>query len=275
MATISTNGVEMFYTREGQGEPVVLVPGLLFGAEHWRPQIDALRSDYDVIAVDLRGQHHTQTTNDPAEYDMWNQMEDIYGLITQLGIAPVHYVGLSMGGFIGMRLALGHPEALRDLVLIDTTDLPEEPEKVEMYEAFRQMWSEGNIEAVISALPPIFFKQAYIDDHPDEVEAWLYQMRTNNPEGGVHTSRAVDQRDDISGQTPSITIPTLVIHGTDDAAIDMERGEQLAARIPGARLEKVEGAGHQSNVDTPDEVSRLIKNFLAEVRQHAAAGSTG
>lgn len=275
MPKVTTNGVELYYIREGQGEPVILAPGLLFGADHWRPQIDALKDEYDVVAVDLRGQHHSQTTNDPSEYEMWNQAEDLYGLIRQLGIAPVHYVGLSLGGFLGMRLALKHPEAVRSLVLIDTTDLPENPELVEMYEAFRHLLETGEMEAVLPAMPPIFFKQSFIDGNPEWIERWFNELRAADAQGTAHTSRALDHRDDISDQTPSITVPTLVIHGTEDAAIELERGEGLAARIPGARLEKLEGAGHQSNVDSPDEVSRLIKNFLAEVRQGAGAASSG
>jgi 3-oxoadipate enol-lactonase len=271
MSTITTNGVELYYIREGQGEPLVLVPGLLFGANHWRPQIDALKADYDVIAFDLRGQHHSQTTDDPAGYDMWNQMEDVYGAIQQLGVGPVHYVGLSMGGFIGMRMALKHAEALRDLVLIDTTDLPEHPEKVEIYEAFRGVLESGGIDSVLPAMPPIFFKQSYIDGEPAKVEAWLNELRDGNAQGTAHASRAVDNRDGISDRTPGISLPTLVVQGTEDAAIDMERAVALAGRIPGARLEVVEGAGHQSNVDSPDEVTRIIKGFLAEVRQGAGA----
>ena len=275
MPTITTNGVEMNYIREGSGEPVLLVPGLLFGAKHWRPQIDALKDAYDVIALNLRGQHGSQATDDPADYDMWNQTEDVYGLIHQLDIAPVHYVGLSMGGFIGMRMALKHPEALRDLVLIDTTDLPEEPEKVEIYEAMRQILESGNLESVLPALPISFFKQSFIDGQPDEVEAWFDDLRAGNPNGFAKASRGVDNRDDISDRTPKINLPTLVIHGTEDVPIELERGEALAGRIPGARLEKVVGAGHQSNVDSPDEISRLLKDWLAEVRQKPGAGTAG
>src|SRR5258708_14322701 len=120
MATVPTKGIAMYSERKGAGQPLLLGPGLLFGAEHWRPQMDVLASDYDVIAVDLRGQYHTTTTEDQAGYDMWNQTEDVYGLIQALGIAPTHYAGLSMGGFIGMRMALKHQEGLRDLILIDT-----------------------------------------------------------------------------------------------------------------------------------------------------------
>jgi pimeloyl-ACP methyl ester carboxylesterase len=124
-------------------------------------------------------------------------------------------------------------------------------------------------------MPPIFFKAAYIDGQPDKVEEWLDELRAGNHQGTAHASRGVDNRDDVSDRTPTISVPTLVIHGTEDAAIEMDRAEALASRIPGARLETVEGAGHQSNVDSPDEISRLLRGFLAEIRQRAAAGSAG
>ena len=191
VATIQTNGAELYYERKGQGEPLLLVHGLLFSAESWRDQLDSLSELYDVIAVDLRGQHRSQTTGDLADYDLWNQVEDIHGLISELGIAPVHYAGLSMGGMIGMRLAIRHPEDLRELILLDTSARGEDPEKIERYEAMRQ-----------------------------------------------------------------------VIHGREDVPIPLAEAELIAARIRGARLEVVEGAGHQSNMDHPDEVTRLIRDFL-------------
>jgi 3-oxoadipate enol-lactonase len=275
MPTVSTNGIEMYYERKGSGEPLLLVPGLLFGAEHWRPQADVLASDYDVIAVDLRGQYHTTTTDDQAGYDMWNQMEDVYGLIQALGIAPVHYAGLSMGGFIGMRMALKHPEALRDLILIDTQAGAEEPDKAEMYAAMRAVWRSGQFEALTGALPQSFFCDDFIANNSDQVEAWLARLRENDPEGSPRASQGVDERDDIIDRLGEINLPTLVAHGTEDVPIEIEKGELLASRIPGAKLVHIEGAGHQSNVDHPDEVTALIRDFLAEVRQTATAGATG
>src|SRR5260370_6875935 len=116
--------------------------------------MDVLASVYDVIAIDLRGQYHTTTTDDQADYDMWNQTEDVYGLIQALGIAPTHYAGLSMGGFIGMRMALKHPEVLRDLILIDTQARPAEPDKAEMEPAMRQIWPPSPFQAPPPPPPP-------------------------------------------------------------------------------------------------------------------------
>jgi pimeloyl-ACP methyl ester carboxylesterase len=269
LATIETNGVKLHYERSGSGETVLLAHGYLFDAAHWRPQTDALAPEYDVIAVDLRGQGSSETTDDG--YDLWNQAEDLHGLIGQLGIAPVHYVGLSMGGMIGMRLALRHPEDIRSLVLLDTTARGEDPDKVERYEAFRHVVEKGDLEAVTPALPPIFFDDDFIRDHADQVEAWLDMLRASNIQGLIRAGRGIDARDEISDQVGAIGVPTLVAHGSGDAAIELDKAQDLAARIPGARFELIDGAGHQSNVDHPAEVSSLISSFLAEIRTGAAA----
>src|SRR6202165_6317427 len=100
MPTVKTKAFDMYYERKGAGEPLLLVPGLLFGAEHWRPQMDALAQEYDVIAIDLRGQYHTTTTEDQADYDLWNQAADVDGLTQALGIAATPYAGSSMGGVL-------------------------------------------------------------------------------------------------------------------------------------------------------------------------------
>jgi pimeloyl-ACP methyl ester carboxylesterase len=275
MPTVSTNGIEMYYLRQGSGEPLLLVPGLLFGAEHWRPQVDVLASDYDVVAVDLRGQYHTTTTDHQPDYDMWNQMEDVYGLIQALDLAPVHYAGLSMGGFIGMRMALKHPEALRDLILIDTQAHSEDEDKAAMYAAMRGILRAGQFDAVAPAMPATFFCDDFIANHGAEVDAWLARLRENNHEGSANASQGVDERDDITDRLGEIHLPTLVAHGTEDVPIEIEKAEEMASLIPGARFTRIEGAGHQSNVDHPDEVSSLIRDFLAEVRQAAPAGTAG
>ena len=271
MPKVRANGVELNYIREGQGEPVVLAHGYLFGADYWRPQIDALKADYDVIAADFRGQMGSETTEDQADYDLWNQAEDMYDFLQQLGVGPVHWVGLSMGGFIGMRLYLKHPEVIRSFVLMDTQARPEKPENIERYDAMLSIVEAGQLEAVLPALPVTFFCDDFIRDHGDQVEAWQQRLLTVNPMGVVRALRAIDARDDISDRLGEIKVPTLVIHGTEDIAIDMDRAEALAAGIPGARLETVP-AGHQSNVDQPELTARLIKDWLATVASAAPAG---
>ena len=264
MSTVVANGVRLRYIREGAGDPVLLLHGYLFGADSWRPQIDLLRDDFDVIAVDLRGQFGSETTADG--YDLWNQARDVQEFIAALGLAPVHIVGLSMGAMIAMRLAMRNPAAVRSLVLMDTTAWPEDPELAERYEAMAQVVEAGDLEAVAPALPTVFLADDFIAAHGDEVDAWLDRVRAADPLGFVRALRALNARDDISGRLGEIVVPTLVIHGDADVAIPVERGCDLADAIYEARLEITSG-GHQSNVDRPDATSRFIRDFLLEVQE--------
>ena len=264
MSTVVANGVRLRYIREGAGDPVLLLHGFLFGADAWRPQIDALREDFDVIAVDLRGQFGSETTADG--YDLWNQARDVQEFIRALGLPPVYVVGLSMGGMIAMRLALRYPASVRSLVLMDTSAWPENPELAERYEAMAQVVESGDLEAVAPALPTVFLADDFIATHGDEVDAWLDRVRAADPMGFVHAIRALNTRDDISGRLVEIMVPTLVIHGDNDVAIPVEIGADLADSIYEARVEFTSG-GHQSNVDRPDETSRLIRDFLLEIQE--------
>jgi pimeloyl-ACP methyl ester carboxylesterase len=106
---------------------VVLGHGLLFSTTMWRHQVDALRATYRCVAVDWRGQGATPPA--PA-YDMDSLYADLVGVIEHLDGGPVHYAGLSMGGFVGLRLAARRPDLVRSLTLIDTSAGPEDPEKV-------------------------------------------------------------------------------------------------------------------------------------------------
>ncbi|HEY4869782.1 MAG TPA: alpha/beta fold hydrolase [Candidatus Dormibacteraeota bacterium] len=269
MPTVLTNGVKLRYLREGSGQPVLLLHGYLFGADWWRPQIEALKDSYDVVAVDLRGQMGSETTDDQAGYDLWNQAEDVNGLIDALGIAPCHVVGLSMGGMIALRLALTHPGAIRSMVLMDTSAGPENPENAERYEGMRQVVEASGVEPMIPALPPIFLADDFIAAEPAAVEAWLQALREADHLGIIRAGRGIDAREDISDRLGEIGVPTLVIHGSEDVAIPPERAEELAGGIAGGRLEVVSG-GHQSNVDRAAETSALIGDFLATVSSTAS-----
>jgi len=284
MATIRANGVDLYYERRGPrphaagragapsyGEPVLFVHGLFFSAAHWRPQMDALEGEYEVVAIDLRGQHRSEAPEDQAGYGLWNQVEDVLGIINGLGIAPVHYVGLSMGGMIGMRLALTRPDVLRSLTLMDTTARAEDPDRVDVSNTTRSLALSGELERILAVIPQSFLGEEFIAQHPDQVETWIDSLRKGNVEGFMRALGGVIQRDDVTDRLGEIKLPTLVIHGGNDVLIELFKGEELAAKIPGARLEVIEGAGHQSNVDHPAEVARLIKDFLASVRTGAAA----
>ena len=119
MPTIRVSDVELFYQESGHGpETLVFSHGLLMDHSMFAAQGSALESRYRVIAYDHRGQGQSP---DPGHgYDMDTLTQDAAALVRALNAAPCHFAGLSMGGFVGMRLAARHPELVRSLILMNT-----------------------------------------------------------------------------------------------------------------------------------------------------------
>src|SRR5258708_37341847 len=118
MPRLQVDGADLHYQEAGRGPALVFAHGLLWSSSMFRFQIAALRDRYRCIAFDFRGQGQSEVTR--RGYDMDTLARDAAQLIEKLGAAPAHFVGLSMGGFIGMRLAARRRELLRSLVLMET-----------------------------------------------------------------------------------------------------------------------------------------------------------
>jgi 3-oxoadipate enol-lactonase len=124
MPIIRVNGAALYYEEHGAGpETIVLAHGLLWSCRMFDAQVALLKEHYRCVAFDFRGQGQSEVTR--SGYDMETLYEDAVALIEQLGCAPCHFLGLSMGGFIGLRLAARHPELLRSLILLETSADPE------------------------------------------------------------------------------------------------------------------------------------------------------
>jgi 3-oxoadipate enol-lactonase len=141
MPQIPVNGVRLYIEDTGgSGPPILFSHGLLYSCRMWDAQVPSLRGSFRCISYDHRGQGQSEVTEDG--YDMDTLALDAAALIRSLGIQPVHFVGLSMGGFIGMRLAARHPELVRSLVLLDTSADPEPPDDLPRYRmlTFIERW---------------------------------------------------------------------------------------------------------------------------------------
>ena len=118
MPMITVNGLDVFYEARGTGDSVLLVHGLGSSTEDWEPQVDALARAFTVVAYDVRG--HGRTDKPAGAYSVSQFAADAAALITTLALAPVHVVGLSMGGMIAFQLAADHPELVRSLVIVNS-----------------------------------------------------------------------------------------------------------------------------------------------------------
>ena len=120
MPHITINNCQYYYEFHGEGtETLVLSHGLLWSSKMFKKQIEALESDYRILCFDHRGQGQSEVTANG--YSMDQLSEDASILIEKLCQTPVHFGGLSMGGFVGLRLAARHPDMIKSLILMETT----------------------------------------------------------------------------------------------------------------------------------------------------------
>lgn len=266
MPILEANGVKLFYEEKGDGkETVVFSHGLLWSHRMFQAQIDFLSKDYRVIAYDHRGQGQSEVK---APFDMETVSEDAAALIQALSSEPVHFVGLSMGGFVGMRLAARHPSLIKSLVLLETSANSEPVENLPKYKTLNGIvkWL-GIIPPVANKVMHIMFAESWLSNPTNSslIKHWKKELSSNRktiagPVEGVIYRKGVE--DELS----KISCPTLIIVGDEDVATKPEKAKYIQMCVAKAKLHVIPGAGHSSCIEKPDEVNRLIEGWFSEIQ---------
>lgn len=266
MSEIVVNGARVHYEDTGTAlrGTIVFAHGLLWAGWMFDAQVSALLDRYRCIRFDFRGQGRSEVT--PSGYDMETLSSDAAAIIDRLQLGPVHFVGLSMGGFIGMRLAARNPELIRSLILIETTADPEPAENVPKFRklAFIARWF--GLRIIAGKIMPILFGKTFLSDPSRAADRTKYlQLLVRNHRIGITRAvHGVIDRKGIYDEIASITAPTLIMVGEEDVATVPAKAERIAARIPGANLLRIPRAGHSSSIEEPAAVTAAIESFLSE-----------
>jgi pimeloyl-ACP methyl ester carboxylesterase len=268
---LQTEGASVAFTDTGvapnrpDAPTVVFGHGLLFSGWMFWAQIEALRDDYRCVAIDWRGQGDSPPAS--SGYDMDTLSRDAIAVIEHLGTAPVHYVGLSMGGFVGQRIAARRPDLLRSLVLLDTSAAREERFAAVQDTVLSVIYRYLGIGPLRRLVEKIMFGPTFRADPRSKavVDEWLKILSRNDRVGIQRAVLAVARRDGVLDEIGAIKAPTLVAVGEHDQPTPVKRSRQLVELLPGARLEIIKNAGHSSTIEQPEAVTQLIGAFLAEV----------
>ncbi|MBT8047340.1 MAG: alpha/beta hydrolase [Xanthomonadales bacterium] len=265
MPTRIINGTEIYYEESGSGpETIVFSHGLLMSGEMFSEQVKAFSSHYRCVSYDHRGQCRSAVAE--SGYDMDTLTEDAAALIRELDCAPCHFAGLSMGGFVGMRLAIRHPELLRSLVLMDTTADPEPEQNKGPYRrmAFIGRWLSFRL--VIKPLMKIMFGRSFLED-PAKSEVcskWHQHLMGLNRKGTSLAAHGVIDRDGVYDQLGKINTPTLIIVGKEDVATPPAKSERMHKAIEGSVLRVLPRGGHSACIEEPEDVTRAMRDFFAQ-----------
>lgn len=257
MPYASVNGQRIYFEDTvGGGAPVVLAHGILMGHEMFAPQVAALAPEFRVITWDERGFGLTELDAKPFTY--WDSARDCLALLDHLGIDRAVVGGMSQGGFLSLRVALTAPERVRALVLLNTSADVDPPETLAANQGMLDAWAKvGPVDELAEAVASI------IINDPVENLRWIAKWRQRPKEFLTEPGRCLTSRDDISSRLGKITCPAIVIHGEEDKGITIDRGEAMAAALPGcAGVVRIPGAAHAANLTHPDLVNPLLLEFL-------------
>jgi pimeloyl-ACP methyl ester carboxylesterase len=271
MPIATANGIDLNYVESGSGtRSVVFAHGLLLDHHMFEAQRRALEGRYRVIAYDHRGQGDSAPTT--AGYDMDSLTEDAVDLIRGTQSSPCHFIGLSMGGFVGMRLAARYPELVRSLTLLNTSAMPDALAKRIRFRAMQAFVSVFGPGPLVSQVLPVMFGKSFRNDpsRRDELERWIHHVQSL-PRRIVGPVSGVIGRKSVVDELKYIRCPTLVVTSDEDRTTPPVEAERIVGQIAGARLLRLSGCGHTSTIEAPEAVSQAIGEFLASVDALEAA----
>lgn len=266
---IYVNGIRLRYEAWGNGPPVILLHGLGSSADDWVFQLPDLGRHFQCIAVDLRG--HGLSDKPDMPYSMALLASDVAGLITALGRGAVHIVGLSLGGMVAQQLAIAYPGWVRSLVLINTLPgLWPPPRRVlstlwRRARALRVQQSRG-MQATADLVADSLFPEPQQKLFRDIAARRIVE----NDIAAYRRSTSAIVRFRPGRALRRVACPVLVIAGELDNIVPWVYQERLLRRLPQARLVRIPGSRHASNIDQPEAVNLAMMEFLLQVEQGPA-----
>jgi 3-oxoadipate enol-lactonase len=253
-----TDTVTLHHVVAGPAAAPPVLLGASLGTTHalWDDLAADLARDHRVVRFDTRG--HGGSPAPAGPYTVEGLTADVVAVADELGLDRFAYVGLSLGGAIGQRMAIDHGERLSSLVLCCTGPVFGSPA---MWAERAAQVREHGMDVLVEPTTERWFTSRFRVEHPDRV-TWVMDMfRATPPDGYVGCCDAMAAFD-VTDELAAVEVPTLVVAGAQDPTCPPSVGTAMVESIPDARLEVVEEAAHIANVAQPGAVARVVRAHL-------------
>jgi 3-oxoadipate enol-lactonase len=224
----------------------------------WDEQVAFLKDRFRILAYDTRG--HGKSAAPAGPYTLEMLADDLHALLAHLGIAKLHFVGLSMGGMIGQTFALKYPGVFESLTLADTTSrYPAEA---------GPLWAARIKTAETQGMQPLvqptlerWFTEGFRKRAPEKVAAIGRVIAATPVAGYAGCSHAIPKID-VTARLKEIRCPALVLCGDKDPGTPPAMAQEIHANLPGSKLVLIPDAAHLANVEQPEAFNRALGDFL-------------
>lgn len=261
MPFATSSDTRIHYQDQGEGAPILLVPGLGGSTRQLERISAALAKTNRVISVDPRG--GGQSDKPDSVYSADVLALDMVSVLDDAGIDQAHFVGISFGGMIGQELAIRHPDRVKSLSLFSSyaaSDVWTDQMWAVRDMLIRQLGLDAHFQMAIMFLfsPEAMHRQAEL------VEQMHAGFKANPPHlAGYRRQMAYCRHHDATARLGEIRVPTLVVNGDEDILAAPRMGRQLADLIPHARFEQAAAAAHLYMLSEPERFAKTTRDFIA------------
>jgi len=263
----------LHYATSGAGEPILLIPGLGLDHNYYRFGIPLLSRHLQVLALDPRG--IGRSTKSPPPYTVEAWADDFAVMIDKLAFGPIHVLGSSLGGSMALALAQRHPGKLKSLIVVGGFSELDRATELNFRLRLRLIEKLGMSDEVADYMGLWTLTRKFINS-----DAGFATMRANQANIRANSAQSYsafveallkwgrcqpgqEREPKFTALLDSIKTPTLVVTSDNDHLIPKELSDLIAARIAGAKLIVMPGAGHIPFMEQPEEVVRIVLEFLA------------
>ncbi len=257
---LHSDDIDLFYEVRGEGPDVVMLHPFPSDHNYWLPLTRHLESRFRLVLPDLRGLGRSGVG--AGATTMAKVAADVLRLCDELKIGRAAFVGCSVGGYVLFEFWRRSRERVKALVLMDTKASADTDEGRAARLKNAEDILQNGPEWAIEQLMPKLLGPVTMNSRLDVVEQAKATMRQASAAGISAFQRGMAERPDSAATLAEIDVPALVLGGEDDALSPVSDLERLAHGIPGAELKIVGKAGHYASFEQPDEVGRLVREFL-------------
>jgi 3-oxoadipate enol-lactonase len=258
MMRIKSNGIEINYEVDGKGPWLVFSHSLACTLSMWDEQVAALKNRYTCVRFDTRG--HGKSDVPAGAYTLDQMADDLHGLLSAVHITKPHFVGLSMGGMIGMTFALKYPGVFRTLILCDTSSrIP--PEAKPIWEDRIKTATERGMDPLVDSTLKRWFTEPFLASRNPLLDRVASMIRFTPALGYSGCCHAIPKID-LTDRLHEIKSPIQIIVGEQDAGTPVTMARAIHEAAPGSELVILPNASHLSNLEQPEAFTRALSGFL-------------
>jgi pimeloyl-ACP methyl ester carboxylesterase len=254
MEKLTVNGVQIAYKHRGSGKPLVLLHGYPLDHTIWNEVVPVLEGEFDLILPDLRGFGQSQAVE--PQYTMADMAADVAALLDALGVEKTYIAGHSMGGYVALAFVRNYPERVLGLGLVSSQALGDSPERKDGRYATADEIMRTGVGPVAESMSPKLTPEKRVQEF---VHALIAEQR---PIGLANALKAMAERLDSTLVLPSFRFPVMLVHGSGDELIPVERAREIKAALQPAYFEELSGVGHMPMMEAPQKTAAALKKLL-------------